>query len=541
MNLLQHLRTHIIPLTIEDWFQKLKEPLKLRPFYEVNEHTIHIGQVIARFIGIPFDEDEYYNHLYEYVYGDDATLLLLKSDSLNRNINQQHLHTIEKILARYDEEKLSIETFVALLYDEQLIIKSTNPVLQNKILEATVRLFSRIFKEENDLNRHQLSIMLTIIIHWIRIHISTELRKVNLEKTMPKILWYGDANRKERYLVYFFILLGCDVVTFQPNGEDVLATFDSDETMGYVHRYPNKKVPDPFPNEKRRRSATVAYRASREIEAMLNHEGSGLYKPWQLRNHTPSSLTFKTTYDELFILAKEKAMIRPHFTVKNGQVRIPVVFSKVQGVSKNRKEYWNRLHSLMLSKNSLLIKQFPFKSYVNRDFRFHYDGAIGEDGLLQPEVMIRSHYWRYGHLSLGLQRGIAHAVKNICRYAYFKPIHHETKKDVRVFLFTQSMQVPAKILKLLQTFDYSQEVPKLILYNNGLHGTLSRTDAAMLLLLNQFGIDIVIYNPAGLSDIEKYIDESVYDIHWLEDVIFEQEFREPSFFKKLFSGSYFNN
>ena len=35
-----------------------------------------------------------------------------------------------------------------------------------------------------------------------------------------------------------------------------------------------------------------------------------------LRDYTPSSVTLKTTYDELFILGKEKAMIRPNFEVE---------------------------------------------------------------------------------------------------------------------------------------------------------------------------------------------------------------------------------
>ena len=140
--------------------------------------------------------------------------------------------------------------------------------------------------------------------------------------------------------------------------------------------------PEPFPTEKRSRKATVAYRASQEIESILNHEGSGLYKPWQLRDYTPSSVTLKTTYDELFILGKEKAMIRPNFEVKDGVVKIPTIFAKIQGVSSNRKEYWERLHSLSKLENSLLIKQLPVTRSINNDFRFHYRSALSKNGEL---------------------------------------------------------------------------------------------------------------------------------------------------------------
>jgi len=68
-------------------------------------------------------------------------------------------------------------------------------------------------------------------------------------------------------------------------------------------------------------------------------------------------------------------------------------------------------------------------------------------------------------------------------------------------------------------------------------GTLSRSDAAFLLLLNQFGIDLILYNPTGHNDIENYLETSLFDIHWLEDVVFDLEYKEPSIFKKgLFQG-----
>jgi hypothetical protein len=86
----------------------------------------------------------------------------------------------------------------------------------------------------------------------------------------------------------------------------------------------------------------------------------------------------------------------------------------------------------------------------------------------------------------------------------------------------------------LQRFDYSQEVPKIILYNTELNGTMCRSDAAILLLLNKIGIDIVVYNPPGQSDLEIYIDNDAYDNHLLEDMVFNQEYQEPGFISRFF-------
>ena len=88
----------------------------------------------------------------------------------------------------------------------------------------------------------------------------------------------------------------------------------------------------------------------------------------------------------------------------------------------------------------------------------------------------------------------------------------------------------------MQTFDYSQEVPKVVLYNTEMNGTLSRSDAAVLHLLNEFGIDIILYNPPGHQCIERYIDSNHFDTHWLEEMAFKQDFKEPSVFRKLFKS-----
>ena len=133
------------------------------------------------------------------------------------------------------------------------------------------------------------------------------------------------------------------------------------------------------------------------------------------------------------------------------------------------------------------------------------------------------------------------AITNICSKPRLKPIHHETEEEVKIYLFTHGMQIPSQIVRLMQKFDYSQDMPKIILYNNGMNGIMSRTDAALLLLLNQFGMDILIYNPTGQNDIENFLDPQLFDIHWLEDLVFEMEYKEPSPLRKFTIGGLFKN
>ena len=122
----------------------------------------------------------------------------------------------------------------------------------------------------------------------------------------------------------------------------------------------------------------------------------------------------------------------------------------------------------------------------------------------------------------------------ICEKPGLKLVTEENMEEVRIYLFSQAMFTPKEIIQLMEKFDYSQHVPKLIIYNNECRGMLARSDAALMLLLNQFGIDIIVYNPPGHNDIENFLHDNLFDTHWLEDVVFELDYKEPFKLKKGF-------
>ena len=533
---LNQLKVKRISLSFENWLALLKMPLNERPEFSMENGIVTIGQVAGSFLGIPFDSDEYYNQLFDYVHDPEMNLHLLSDDSLDKTINNTLFQSIQKVININQEQKLSINRFAAFLDGEQLIAKSHIPVIHRKLREAMIEPLEHFASHERDgIKSSDLRRVLVDLVKWSFNHLKPLLENSNPEKELPKFLWYGDAKKSHQYFILYLLNFGCDIIIFHPEGKNVLTDIRVEDL--FTHRYPTTQEIEPFPMEKRERKTTVAYRASREIETVLNHEGSGLYKPWQLRDYIPSAITLRTTYDELFILGKEIAMIRPDFEVSNGMVRIPAIFGKVQGVSKNRKEYWERINALSELDNSLLIRQLPITVPSTNDFRFHYRNALGRDGFLNPEAMMASHYWPYTFLSSGLQKGIAGAIRKICEKLRLKPLPQEGMEEVRIYLFTQAMFLPKNVIQMLERFDYSQAVPKLIIFNNERTGKLSRSDAVLLLLLNQFGVDLVIYNPSGHNDIENFLDSSLFDTHWLEEVVFDLEYKEPSKLKKvLFQG-----
>jgi hypothetical protein len=522
---------HPVPVTYDDCLYMFNTSSSERPFYKKEGLYLHIGQVVASFIGIPHDEDAYYNQLYDYVHSHGLTLLC--ESSLKNTEDTDHIQSIQQISRIVKEQSLSIRGFVSKLDDEKLLPTVENFLVNRQIREAAIKMIELYANTEKEwLESKEFYFVLNDVMNWI-FHLENDLKKAEPLERMPAFLWYGNYRKSHQFLSCFLIDLGCDLVSFNPAGNDILSIRKQDSVNIILHTFPDISTPKPFPMEMQMKTTTVAFRASKEIEKILDCEGTVIYKPWQLREYIPNAITLKTTYDEMFLVAGEKAMFRPHFDLQKKAVNIPVIFAKVSGVTINRRDYWNRLHSLTLQENTYLVKSLPFAPGANNDFRFHYQKSLDHDGLLNPEKMAGAHFWKYSHLSAGLQKGLATAIRNICANPKLKPRNSEKEDDVKVYLFNQAMQVPEMVLKMLQKFDYSQNVPKLILFNNQLNGSLTRPDSALLLLLNQFGVDIMIYNPAGQSDIENYIDQSAFESHWLEDVVFEQELKEPSVIKKL--------
>jgi Putative component of 'biosynthetic module' len=516
----------------DKWKLTLYKKLNERTPYEKGDQ-LTICQVTGRIVGIGYDETDYYLSLHE-LYSSDGVHVL--SEDLNKEIPPEMFQRVQKILMINQKEKgLSVNRIVAFMEGERLLPAHKNTQLHRLLRKSLISVLDTFQKNHKDgLNNPDFRRVLVDIVKWSWNHLDQWLKESDPEVEMPRVIWYGDTKKSQLYFLFYLMTIGCDVLLFHPEGKDEFAALDPDQAISKLVHYPTKGEIAPFPTEKPARQSTVAYRATQELNDVLFHDGSQLYKPWQFRDSLPTSVTLRTTYDELFLISKEKAFVRPNFHPTRKQVEIPSIFAKIMGVSANKKEYWSRLHSLVDDKNGMLIQHFPFTKEVKANHTFHYQHAMGKDGTLDLDKIITGNWWQYKHLPDGVQRAIAHVISNMCANPRLLPLNHESTEDVRLYLFTQATDLSLEDLKIIQKFDYSQDVPKLVLFNNEMNGMLSRSDAARLLFFNELGVDITVYNPPGHNCIEQYIESSVFDTHWLEEMSFELEFKEPSFVKRFF-------
>ncbi|MFD0050440.1 YceG family protein [Actinomycetes bacterium NPDC127524] len=517
----------LISFKEDEWKNILEKKRAERQPFQAGDQEIAIGQLAARLLGIRGDEDEYYNELFEL--SRKSFIYVLDAASMNKEIAPEQFQAIQSVLLINQNESLSVNRFVAFLEGKQLIPVHENSAVNRHIRECLIHTLQEFAKHHNDGLKHpDFRRVIVDLIKWMRNHMEPALRDMQDDR-MPAFLWYGDGNKSEGYFLYYLTLFGFDVLIFHPGGKDLLKELelDPEHNLMIVHEHSINKEPRAFPKGKSVRKATVAYQASREIERILHTDETPIFKPWQYRSYQPHSITLKTTYDELFLVSREKAFIRPNFSIEGNKVHIPSIFAKISGISENKREYWDRLEEMKEGELTLFIRYFPLTANVGANHQYHYHHALNADGMLDPEKMMKSVWWKLGQLPLGVQQGVASAISRVCGHPKLLAEGSESLSDIQLYLFTQLTVLPASVVALLVKFDYPQSVPRIVMYNSGSGSGITRPDAALLLLLNEIGIDLILYNPSGLRDLEMYIDEQYYDVHLMEHVEFDCEYKEP--------------
>ena len=509
-----------------DWLQAFQETPKKRLLYEATEKNVRFSRIAVRVLGVPIEEDDYFNSLC--TLGQQQQIHILNK-ALNKHIEQIDFQALQSILLQHQQSPkgLSVNRLIAIMYGQQLIPKHDDAAMNRHLQLAIIRVVERFSNQQslgllaNDFRRFLIDLVKWLKNHWIQ-----WTKTMKPTDDFPKVVWYGETTMSQRYFLLLLMILGCDVLIFHPAGEDEFVEVDPTNSFSITHAYSNKTTVQPFPDKFRDRQATIGYRSSQHFEQLMHDQQSGIFRSWQFKDYMPRSLTLRMTYDDIFIYAKEKAMVRPKFEVVGHEVVIPVIFAKISGVSSQREEYWRNMHMLQASPQTVFLKEFPYAKTSKANYHFHYQHCL-VNGELSEERIIQSDWWQYGELTLELQQAIAHTIKSSCKQPMLKQLQNENAYDLQLFLFKQMTMIPKDILRLLQSFDYSQDVPKLVLYQEPQQPALSREDIALLAFLNRFGFDLVFYNPTGKLDLEKHLQEDTFDVHRLEHMVFDLLYEEP--------------
>jgi len=545
-NSLNNLEIHSLNLDIdEDIISSLKAEIYKRNKFQYNSNVVTLPMYFYRFIGIKNYEEEYYENLCKL----DKELKKVGpgykrfSEGLDKNISirlQNILNDIWMTTSKMDV--IDVSLIINLISDKGLFPNISNKVLLQQIKNNFKGLTEYYIKSNETMDRHDVKVIINYMVHWIYIYSNELFDKFDYIGINPKILFYGDISKAEVFYLILLSTLGCDILYFNPENPGTFHEIDKYNTFSKEIVYNYKGEIKPFPTNTEDRIKTTAYNAKEELDKTLYTDDSGFYRAWQFADYNLKNVTLNTTYEEIYIWIKEKAHIREGFKVKGRAVIVPNIFAKVCGTHEKHDTYWEEIDKVITQKFTKFYNELPIMDIVHLEYgKFNQVYPNSTFSVFDTEKMINSSWWKYKELRTGLQKDMAEKIKELCLNPVIINVEKENSRDFQVDIFSVLINLDGAIMELLQAFDYPEEVPKIVVFNNEENGNLSFEDCIMLAFMNSMGIDIVIYNPSGYNDIENYIYPELYDIHRLENVSFELTFKKYVKKKKGFFEGLFGN
>ncbi len=366
----------------------------------------------------------------------------------------------------------------------------------------------------------------------------TQGRKYTVQyEDIPTILYYGDISPSELYFLNFMSRCGFDVIYISPNKKNLETVVDKNlNSRMQVFELPQSKDSGKFPDKPiKMKMATVAYSAERELDEMLYNGDAGIFRSFQFPNS--QSVTLKTTFEEIGILWQQESKFRTGFAVNGNLVSVPNIFAKVSGVNNgNINAYWDEVRSRLTPETILRVKENKPAEAGTLDLSVYRQ--FYRNGEIDTEKLKGSNLNKFSYLPDRIQDFIFYKLQEAVECGFLKL----EGDDLMCSVIHYGLSLNRDMLKILQSFDFTKQIPKLI-YIDAVEQTFSLEECVELVLCNLFGFDILIYTPTGYKNLETYVNPQAFEEHTMNEFLYNLEVpklkipsddKNSGFFGKLF-------
>lgn len=504
--------------------EDIKKPLNCRVGFSSGISPI-IPIYVYRYIGIKEKEEVYYNDLFKLdrhlLSLDKLYLKFTKSIPLNSTSNLTK--KCQYIWQNINEfEFIKKDFLISALIQAEVFPQLNNKEFQNSVIKAFNQVLELFLKNETNINGSQIKNFSLKLLIWMEQYIGVLFDNFDYERKKendvynPKIIYYGDIKKHEAYFLLLLSKLGCDVLYINTNSDSVFSDIDKDLVFSQIFRLPQKAQFKEFPkSEIYIRQETTAYQASEEISKVLYSDEVGMYKPWQFEKYNLKAITLKTTFEELKILWKEPSKVRTSFRVENGDIYVPNLFAKISGVHEDLNLYCEEFQTFRSSQNTIFKDKIPFtKVNYSKNDLFSLITVFNREGKIDKEKLMENRFYKFSYLKTSIQNTIIQKINSLLNMNMFKK---SADKELILKIVMTILNLDKEILQLIQTFDYPNQIPKFIIFDND-ENIFSEEDSIVLAFLNIMGFDILIFTPTGYNNIEDKIVQKYYDTHKLEKI-----------------------
>ncbi len=454
----------------------------------------------AALLGAPSEEDEkasFHNMLYDL--REDlikCPKLLFYSEHELKPPTPDELSIFDGIVSDGDDDSVLLDSLVN-------VIKIEGDEVRTNLAKETLPLFLK------GMSGNDMFTAARTLIVWMNRCLGSEAFKRD-HTEIPVLMYYGNIAAPEIAFLHFMSRLGIDVLYICSNTSG-LAELKRNNLEGrmQIFELPCSVPVTPYPDKPvRAKLATVAYNASKELNNIL-YNNDTIFRDFQFSDM--QSITLKTTYEEIDVLWHQPAKYRTGFEVNGDKVTVPNIFAKISGVKDGSlNAYWDSVRWKLSPDTRVIIKSPSYKKYAESQLGIFNQYYRGEQIL--TEQLKASPLNKYGHLSDSLQTLIFSKMQEAVDSGFLKIAPDE----LLPLVIYVGMNLDREILRLLQKFDFTKDIPKLIIIDV-IEDTFSKIECIQLVLYSLLGFDILICTPTGYRDIETFVSEAAFETHTMNE------------------------
>lgn len=350
----------------------------------------------------------------------------------------------------------------------------------------------------------------------------TQARKYAVQyEDIPLILYYGDISQSELYFLHYMSRVGFDIIYITPNKLLLDITVDKNlDNRMQIFQLPQTKDSGSYPTKAiKMKVNTVAYSAERELDTMLYSGDAGIFRDFQFLNS--QTVTLRTTLEEIGILWKQEARFRQGFATSGNLVTVPNIFAKISGVKDgNVNDYWEEIRNRLTPETILRVKGEKPEQQGTPDLSAYR--SFYRNGQIDTERLKTSSLNKYSYLPDRIQDMLLFKLQETVDSKFLKL----SGDDLMCAVMHFGMNLDKEFMKLLQSFDFTKQLPKLI-WIDPVEQTFTLEECIQLVLCNLIGFDILIYTPTGYKNLETFVSSDAFEEHTLND--FQYNLEVPKF------------
>jgi hypothetical protein len=456
---------------------------------------------------------------------------LLFSDKIQFSADPDRVNRILTLINAVDLDNIQ-NSFIKIVDDEEL----------NERLKNGLSVIYELAKKNNILKTPSIEKNFIVkMIIWTQDNLKDIIWKLD---DNPKVFYFGKIKEHEALFLFLLLAVGFDVVYINPD-EDPFEKYSFKVPIqkfvyGIQHSNSNATF-EFFANQGKvvNKITSATKIASEELKETFFTPESGIFRPFQFANGNTQSLLINGTLEDLEVYFNQPAKMRPGFHIQNeNTVVIPNFFFKVNGVNIDRVKYFTLINNLKKNKNTLFAKTVNIVPVnIEKSRIFSLDFSVDKNNKLIKEEIRLNPLYKIKNIRFELEEFILSKIEETINTSIFR-INLE-KKEILHFI-ASVISMDSKLLYALESFDFTQNIPKIVIYSSRLED-MNIESGFLFAFLNRVGFDIIIFNTAGGGSIENYIDSHYFNTIFLEEFVrdlplkSEAELRGPSIIKKIFN------